>query len=112
MELSITTVSVGAFLLVLMGFLGGCGYYSWENHYKFRKRGSSEFEIGLRFGETSPPQFEYFGVQAINDLLTKGARVLSAREGVVLARQTGMQGETGVMQWTGFTVKFDVTKCR
>jgi hypothetical protein len=74
------------FLLFLLGFLIGCAYYSWENHYKFRIRGSSEFEVGLRFCEATPPQFEFIGLQAINDLLVKGGRVLSVRERAVLAK--------------------------
>ena len=108
MELTITSLAIGAFLLLLLGFLIGCAYYSWENHYRLKKRGSSEFEIGLRFGGATPPQFEFFGLQAINDLLVKGGRVLSVREGAVLAKQTGTEGESAVMQWTGFTVKFEV----
>jgi len=110
MEFTITSLAVGAFLLLLLGFLGGCAYYSWENHYRFKKRGKSEIEVGLRLGGATPLQFEYFGLQAINDLLVKGARILSVREGAVLARQTGTQDENAVMQWTGFTVKFEVTK--
>ena len=112
MEFTNTSLAIGASLLLVLGFLGGCAYYSWENHYRLKKRGSSEIEVGLRFGGTSPPRFEYFGLQDINDLLTKGARILSVRGGAALARQTGTEGDNAVMQWTGFTVKFEVTKCR
>ena len=109
MELTITSIAVAAVLLVLFGFLLGCAYYSWENHYRFKKLGSSEIEIGMRLGAAATPQFEFFGLQPINDLLLKGGRVLAVKEGAVLTRQTGTDAENVVMRWTGFTVKFEVT---
>ena len=109
MELTIPSIAIGAFLILMLGFLGGCAYYSWENHYRFRKRGTSEIDVGVRL-EGAVPQLEFFGLQAVNDLLVKGARVSALREGSVLTRQTGAEGDNAVMQWTGFTVKFEVTK--
>ncbi len=109
MELTIPAIAIGAFLILILGFLVGCAYYSWENHYRFRKRGTSEVDVGVRLAG-AVPQLEFFGLQAVNDLLAKGARVLLLREGSVLTRQTGKEGSNAVMQWTGFTVRFEVTK--
>lgn len=67
MELSITTLAIGAGLIFMAGALVGCAYYSWERHYRFKRRGSAEHEVGVRFSVDTPPTF--FGLPAVNDLL-------------------------------------------
>jgi hypothetical protein len=105
MTLSITAFLIGSFLILVLGFLVGCAYYSWETHYRFKKAGSKEIEVGLRFSPESPPEF--FGLQAVNDLLVKGTRVLAVKEGAVLARKTGEDGTNVQMYFSGFTVKIE-----
>jgi hypothetical protein len=103
MELSIPLILIVAFLLVLIGFLGGCAYYSWEKHYKLKRRGSAEFELGLRVGIDTPPTF--FGLQDVNDLLRKGQHIVAVKEGAVLARKTGEDADNVQMTLSGFSVK-------
>ena len=105
MELSISTILISAFLLVLLGFLIGLAYYSWERHYKFKRRSSSECEVGMRFSLEAPPTF--FGLHDVNDLLRKGQRIVAVKEGAVLALKTGEEGENVQMQLSGFSVKIE-----
>jgi hypothetical protein len=103
MELSTPAMLTASFLLVLLGFLVGCAYYSWERHYKFKRRGSADYEVGMRFSVDTPPTF--FGLREVNDLLQKGQRVTAVKEGAVLARKTGEDSENVEMHISGFTLK-------
>jgi hypothetical protein len=105
MELSISTILISVFFLVLLGFLFGLAYYSWERHYKFKRRSSSECEVGLRFSLETPPTF--FGLQDVSVLLRKGQRIVAVKEGAVLARKTGEENENVQMQLSGFSVKIE-----
>src|SRR5689334_6771807 len=107
MELSIPEILSFSFFLLVLGFLVGCGYYSWERHYRFKRRGFADYEVGMRFSVKTPPTF--FGLQEVNELLQKGQRVTAVKEGAVLAQKTGEDSENVQMHVSGFTLKIQFT---
>ena len=105
MELPFSTIIVGAFFIFLAGVLIGCGCYSWERHYRFKRRGSANFDVGVRFDKDM--QTSFFGLQEVNDLLKKGQKILAVKEGNVLARKVGEESGIVHMHLSGFSISIE-----